>query len=86
MYTRFLIVVHFYIREKGNGVLLRENCVFLGEDFFIGDNHLSTVAYATKAAIDIGATAWMLTSTALVLLMIPDLAMFYSGLVRTKMF
>lgn len=34
--------------------------------------------------IDTGSTAWMLTSTALVLLMIPGLAMFYGGLVRTK--
>jgi ammonium transporter, Amt family len=36
------------------------------------------------AVIDAGATAWMLTSTALVLLMVPGLAMFYGGLVRTK--
>lgn len=35
-------------------------------------------------AIDTGTTAWMLTSTALVLLMVPGLAMFYGGLVRTK--
>ncbi len=35
-------------------------------------------------SIDSGATAWMLTSTALVLLMIPGLAMFYGGLVRSK--
>ncbi len=34
--------------------------------------------------IDTGTTAWMLTSTALVLLMTPGLAMFYGGLVRTK--
>lgn len=34
--------------------------------------------------VDSGATAWMLTSTALVLLMIPGLAMFYGGLVRSK--
>lgn len=34
--------------------------------------------------IDSGATSWMLTSTALVLLMIPGLAMFYGGLVRSK--
>ncbi len=34
--------------------------------------------------IDTGTTAWMLTSTALVLLMVPGLAMFYGGLVRTK--
>jgi ammonium transporter, Amt family len=39
---------------------------------------------ANGKAIDSGATAWMLTSTALVLLMIPGLAMFYGGLVRTK--
>lgn len=34
--------------------------------------------------IDTGTTAWMLTATALVLIMIPGLAMFYGGLVRTK--
>ncbi|MBL8032669.1 MAG: ammonium transporter [Leptospiraceae bacterium] len=34
--------------------------------------------------IDSGTTAWMLISTALVLLMVPGLAMFYGGLVRTK--
>ena len=39
---------------------------------------------ADGAHIDSGATAWMLTSTALVLLMIPGLAMFYGGLVRSK--
>ncbi len=37
-----------------------------------------------QPAVDSGATAWMLTSTALVLLMVPGLAMFYGGLVRTK--
>ncbi|MFY0606760.1 MAG: ammonium transporter [Cyclobacteriaceae bacterium] len=37
-----------------------------------------------EGEIDAGATAWMLTSTTLVLLMIPGLAMFYGGLVRTK--
>ena len=36
------------------------------------------------AVVDSGATAWMLTSTALVLLMIPGLAIFYGGLVRSK--
>jgi len=41
-------------------------------------------ADAPQPAIDSGATAWMLTSTALVLLMVPGLAMFYGGLVRTK--
>ena len=39
---------------------------------------------ADNTPVDSGATAWMLTSTALVLLMIPGLAMFYGGLVRSK--
>src|SRR3989339_1346183 len=39
---------------------------------------------AAENFIDSGATAWMLTSTALVLLMVPGLAMFYGGLGRTK--
>src|SRR5450759_791092 len=44
-----------------------------------------TGLYASDGTpIDTGATAWMLTSTALVLLMIPGLAMFYGGLVRSK--
>ncbi len=38
----------------------------------------------TNASVDTGSTAWMMTSTALVLLMVPGLAMFYGGLVRTK--
>ncbi|RPJ83046.1 MAG: ammonium transporter, partial [Deltaproteobacteria bacterium] len=37
-----------------------------------------------KGVVDSGSTAWMLTSTALVLLMVPGLSMFYGGLVRTK--
>lgn len=46
---------------------------------------ISPVLFASPdTPIDSGATAWMLTSTALVLLMIPGLAMFYGGLVRTK--
>ncbi len=39
---------------------------------------------ADVVEIDSGSTAWMITSTALVLLMVPGLAMFYGGLVRTK--
>lgn len=44
----------------------------------------SLLAQGTTTHIDSGVTAWMLTSTALVLLMVPGLAMFYGGLVRTK--
>ena len=45
---------------------------------------LSGLLAADAPEIDSGATAWMLASTALVLLMVPGLAMFYGGLVRTK--
>jgi len=37
-----------------------------------------------KSALDTGDTAWMLVSTALVLFMIPGLALFYGGLARAK--
>ncbi|MCC6683336.1 MAG: ammonium transporter [Phycisphaeraceae bacterium] len=58
----------------------------------IGGAVLALIAWPTVSlaqsdaapVIDSGATAWMLTSTALVLLMTPGLAMFYGGLVRTK--
>src|SRR5262245_7489843 len=39
---------------------------------------------AAAPVIDAGSTAWMLTSSALVLLMIPGLALFYGGMVRRK--
>jgi ammonium transporter, Amt family len=39
---------------------------------------------ATPPVIDTGSTAWMLTSSALVLLMMPGLALFYGGMVRAK--
>ncbi|RMF17095.1 MAG: ammonium transporter [Candidatus Dadabacteria bacterium] len=41
-------------------------------------------ALAADDPVDHGTTAWMMISTALVLLMVPGLAMFYGGLVRTK--
>src|SRR6478672_6765053 len=34
--------------------------------------------------VNAGDTAWMLTSTALVMVMLPGLALFYGGLVRRK--
>jgi Amt family ammonium transporter len=42
------------------------------------------VALADAPAIDTGNTAWLLASTALVLLMTPGLALFYGGLNRAK--
>lgn len=40
--------------------------------------------WSSESPVDSGTTAWMMISVALVLLMIPGLAMFYGGLVRTK--
>ena len=37
-----------------------------------------------ESALDTGNTAWVLTSAAMVLLMIPGLAFFYGGMVRSK--
>jgi Amt family ammonium transporter len=46
---------------------------------------MSGAAFAAAPKIDTGDTAWMLTSSALVLLMtIPGLALFYGGMVRRK--
>lgn len=44
----------------------------------------SAIAEETKSPIDTGDTAWMLVSSALVLLMTPGLAFFYGGLVRKR--
>src|SRR3982074_558111 len=45
----------------------------------------STPAFAGTSAITAGDTAWMISATALVLMMtIPGLALFYSGMVRKK--
>jgi Amt family ammonium transporter len=46
---------------------------------------ITTPTLVNAATISAGDTAWMLTSTALVLLMtIPGLALFYAGMVRKK--
>jgi len=39
---------------------------------------------AAAVAVDSGSTAWMLASSAMVLLMVPGLALFYGGMVRRK--
>jgi Amt family ammonium transporter len=41
-------------------------------------------ALAFAEGLDAGDTAWMLVSSALVLLMLPGLALFYGGMVRAK--
>src|ERR1700748_2730632 len=46
---------------------------------------LATPAFAAPAEINAADTAWMIVATALVLMMtIPGLALFYSGMVRKK--
>src|SRR5690349_7061350 len=48
---------------------------------------VSAVAHAqgaAEASMNSGDTAWMLISSALVLLMTPGLALFYGGMVRSK--
>jgi Amt family ammonium transporter len=42
------------------------------------------LAFAGESTIDTGDTAWLLISTALVMLMTPGLAFFYGGMVRKK--
>ena len=44
----------------------------------------SPAAVPAAGKIDTGDTAWILVSTALVMLMTPGLAMFYGGMVRRK--
>ena len=41
-------------------------------------------AAAEAGAIDTGDTAWLLVATAMVMVMLPGLALFYGGLVRRK--
>lgn len=53
--------------------------------FLVGGTTLGSLAFAAEVPkIDSGDTAWMLVSTALVLLMTPALGFFYAGMVRSK--
>ncbi|MCW2793271.1 MAG: amtB [Nocardioides sp.] len=45
---------------------------------------LSVLSVDAVSALDTGDTAWLLTASALVLLMAPGLALFYGGMVRSK--
>jgi len=54
-------------------------------DLFAADGALGQATSEPTPTLDTGDTAWMLTSTALVLMMtIPGLALFYGGMVRKK--
>jgi Amt family ammonium transporter len=59
--------------------------IALADDEPAGDDAAAPVEAAAEDTLDTGDTAWMLTSSALVLMMTaPGLALFYSGLVRKK--
>lgn len=59
--------------------------VALGAFFVCGMSHTAFATSASTTAIDSGDTAWILTATALVLMMtLPGLALFYAGLVQAK--
>jgi len=47
-------------------------------------NTLPAAAEAAQPVLDSGGTAWLLVSSALVLVMVPGLALFYAGMVRRK--
>ena len=53
-------------------------------DYALAQDAAGTAAAVAPNPIDSGDTAWMLVSSALVLLMTPGLAFFYGGLVRSR--
>jgi len=50
----------------------------------VGAQSAAAPVAAAASQIDSGSTAWMLMSSAMVLLMVPGLALFYGGMVRRK--
>ncbi len=70
-------------------MVIRLMIVILGLAVFSGGicraaSHLPPPLKAPAVKIDTGSTAWMMASTALVMFMIPGLALFYAGMVRKK--
>jgi len=58
--------------------------VLFGADLPLESGQAAATAAVTASKIDTGDTAWILVSTALVMLMTPGLALFYGGMVRGK--
>jgi ammonium transporter, Amt family len=73
------------MKETGRRVFARRGPL-LALLAFLATTVAATVAAAAETAprIDTGDTAWVLTASAMVLLMTPGLAFFYGGLVRRK--
>src|ERR1700755_1016884 len=59
-------------------------CIFLLTTTAHAQTSQPLVSSASPGTPDSGDTAWMLTSSALVMLMVPGLALFYAGMVRRK--
>jgi Amt family ammonium transporter len=71
--------------RTGRAALLGSVMTMLATAAAIAQEAAPAAAAAPEPALDTGNTAWMLTSTALVLMMtIPGLALFYGGMVRKK--
>jgi Amt family ammonium transporter len=68
----------FWASSAGVGLLS-----LLGAPLALAEE-LAAPSQGAAGAIDPGATAWILASSALVLLMTPGLALFYGGMVRSK--
>lgn len=67
------------------GVMTSTVCLLLGSSFVNAEESSAATAAAVAPQFDTGNVAWMLTSTAFVLMMTaPGLALFYGGLVRKK--
>ncbi|MCS6777571.1 MAG: ammonium transporter [Chloroherpetonaceae bacterium] len=62
-------------------LILMGTCAGMGA---FGQDAGATAEAAAAPKIDTGDTAWLLVSTALVMLMTPGLALFYGGMVRAK--
>jgi ammonium transporter, Amt family len=76
----FVAKIHFYLKLSNMKIISKRRLLLL----FLLSTGATGLYAADGVPIDTGATSWMLTSTALVLLMVPGLAMFYGGLVRSK--
>jgi len=78
---RFMVILAFVVLASMAGLALAQDSTAPGPAAPAAE---SAAAPAAPAKIDSGDTAWLLVSSALVLLMTPGLALFYGGMVRRK--
>jgi Amt family ammonium transporter len=71
--------------SRGSGTTMTKKILLGGAGLFLPLLLAAPALAADEAKVDTGDTAWMLMSTALVLMMIiPGVALFYAGMVRKK--